>query len=154
MKELVYFKFCPKQTTQYWLGMDKQMTTQQVNSEDNRCTERKTATAETSRSLSFRHPSWKICVCTTQYWLGMDKQMITNFVDNRCTERKKATAETSRSLSFRRPSWKICRSGHPIYGALLISAHPQLRSCVTVEVAVLGFPSLISLMVSVDVKHG
>ena len=28
-----------------------------------------------------------------------------------------------------------------------------LRSCVKVEVAVLGSPSLISLMVSVDVKH-
>ena len=32
---------------------------------------------------------------------------------------------------------------------------PELRSCVKVEVAVLGSPSLIVLMVSVDVKqHG
>ena len=30
---------------------------------------------------------------------------------------------------------------------------PELRSCVKVEVAVLGSPSLISLMVSVDVKQ-
>ena len=30
---------------------------------------------------------------------------------------------------------------------------PELRSCVKVEVAVLGFPSLIVLMVSVDVKQ-
>ena len=29
----------------------------------------------------------------------------------------------------------------------------EFRSCVRVEVAVLGSPSLISLMVSVDVKH-
>ena len=29
----------------------------------------------------------------------------------------------------------------------------EMRSCVKVEVAVLGSPSLISLMVSVDVKH-
>ena len=29
----------------------------------------------------------------------------------------------------------------------------EFRSCVKVEVAVLGSPSLISLMVSVDVKH-
>ena len=29
----------------------------------------------------------------------------------------------------------------------------ELRRCVKVEVAVLGSPSLISLMVSVDVKH-
>ena len=29
----------------------------------------------------------------------------------------------------------------------------ELRSCVKVEVAVLGFPSLISLMVSVDIKQ-
>ena len=29
----------------------------------------------------------------------------------------------------------------------------ELRSCVKVEVAVMGSPSLISLMVSVDVKH-
>ena len=29
----------------------------------------------------------------------------------------------------------------------------ELRACVKVEVAVLGSPSLISLMVSVDVKH-
>ena len=29
----------------------------------------------------------------------------------------------------------------------------ELRSCVKVEVAVLGYPSLISLMVSVDVKR-
>ena len=29
----------------------------------------------------------------------------------------------------------------------------ELRSCVKVEVAVLDSPSLISLMVSVDVKH-
>ena len=29
----------------------------------------------------------------------------------------------------------------------------EVRSCVRVEVAVLGSPSLISLMVSVDVKH-
>ena len=29
----------------------------------------------------------------------------------------------------------------------------ELRSCVKVEVAVLGFPSLIVLMVSVDVKQ-
>ena len=31
--------------------------------------------------------------------------------------------------------------------------HSELRSCVKVEVAVLGSPSLISLMVSVDVKE-
>ena len=31
--------------------------------------------------------------------------------------------------------------------------HPELRNCVKVEVAVLGSPSLISLMVSMDVKH-
>ena len=31
--------------------------------------------------------------------------------------------------------------------------YPELRSCVKVEVAVLGFPSLISMMVSVDVKQ-
>ena len=30
---------------------------------------------------------------------------------------------------------------------------PELRSCVKVEVAVLGSPSLINLMVSVDVKQ-
>ena len=30
---------------------------------------------------------------------------------------------------------------------------PELRSCVKVEVAALGSPSLISLMVSVNVKH-
>ena len=29
----------------------------------------------------------------------------------------------------------------------------ELRSCVKVELAVLGSPSLISLVVSVDVKH-
>ena len=29
----------------------------------------------------------------------------------------------------------------------------ELRSCVKVEVTVLGFPSLISLMVSVDVEQ-
>ena len=31
--------------------------------------------------------------------------------------------------------------------------HSELRRCVKVEVAVLGFPSLIVLMVSVDVKQ-
>ena len=30
---------------------------------------------------------------------------------------------------------------------------PELRSCVQIEVADLGFPSLIGLMVSVDVKR-
>ena len=30
---------------------------------------------------------------------------------------------------------------------------PELRRCVEVQMAVLGSPSLISLMVSVDVKH-
>ena len=33
------------------------------------------------------------------------------------------------------------------------AAAPELRSCVKVEVAVLGSPSLISLVVSVDVKQ-
>ena len=37
--------------------------------------------------------------------------------------------------------------------ASCIASCRQLRSCVKVEVAVLGFPSLISLMVSVHVKH-
>ena len=31
--------------------------------------------------------------------------------------------------------------------------YPELRSYVEAEVAILGFPSLISLMVSVDVRH-
>ena len=31
--------------------------------------------------------------------------------------------------------------------------HPELRSCVKVEVAVVGSPSVIVLMVSVDVKQ-
>ena len=32
-------------------------------------------------------------------------------------------------------------------------ANTELRNCVKVEVAVLGFPSLINLMVSVDIKQ-
>ena len=31
--------------------------------------------------------------------------------------------------------------------------YPELRSCVKAEVAIPGFPSLIRLMVSVDVRH-
>ena len=33
------------------------------------------------------------------------------------------------------------------------TGYSELRSCVKAEVAVLGSPSLISLMVSVDIKH-
>ena len=38
---------------------------------------------------------------------------------------------------------------HHVY----LSEESELRSCVRVEVAVLGFPSLIILMVSVDAKQ-
>ena len=38
-------------------------------------------------------------------------------------------------------------------GNLFLYAQSEFRSCVKVEVAVLGFPSLISLAVSVDVKQ-
>ena len=43
-------------------------------------------------------------------------------------------------------------SGEKKYSAALFCSHSELRSCVNVEVAVLGSPSLI-VMVSVDVKQ-
>ena len=39
------------------------------------------------------------------------------------------------------------------YVIYILLVCPELRSCVKVEVAALGSPSLISLMVSVNVKH-
>ena len=45
------------------------------------------------------------------------------------------------------------KPGSEYYAVLGACNCPELRSCVKVEVAVLGFPSLISLMVSVDVKR-
>ena len=41
----------------------------------------------------------------------------------------------------------------PICNAKLLTYLSELRSCVKVEVAILGSPSLIILMVSVDVKQ-
>ena len=42
---------------------------------------------------------------------------------------------------------------HPMHLLTGRMNQTELRSCVKVEVAVLGSPSLISQMVSVDVKH-
>ena len=41
----------------------------------------------------------------------------------------------------------------PIKRPTKTSTLSELRSCVKVEVAILGFPSLISLVVSVDAKQ-
>ena len=51
------------------------------------------------------------------------------------------------------PPYHQCGIAFQYTGGWLKVQYPELRSCVKAEEAILGFPSLISLMVSVDVRH-
>ena len=52
-----------------------------------------------------------------------------------------------------RPGLPVPNSSYGLYGRKATLEVTELRSCVKVEVAVLGSPSLIVLMVSMDVKQ-
>ena len=96
---------------------------------------RKSGSVYGSKHLQRRPTVYFCCCCDAVNAEGLWKQ----------TQTRKIPTLRARVLGV----FSRCYKDAPSFTPLL----SVLRSCVKVEMAVLGSPSLISLMVSVDVKH-